>query len=128
MPPSGLGFLLKALREERKLSLRELAQLADVDHAYVHRLETGEREAPSDEMLGKLVRGLKAQKREADMLRFLAQYGQTTPGVVRFALEDPTVSFEEFTTLAGAVFRGTTDYASILKIIRRAQKEAEGGK
>lgn len=127
MPPSGLGFLLKALREERRLSLRELAQLADVDHAYVHRLETGEREAPSDEMLGKLVRGLKAQKREAEMIRFLAQHGQTTPGVVRFALEDPSVSLEEFSTLAGAVFRGTTDYASILKIIRRAQKESEGG-
>jgi transcriptional regulator with XRE-family HTH domain len=122
-----LGYLLRALREERKLSLRELAQLADVDHAYVHRLETGEREAPSEEMLGKLARGLKPQKREAEMLQYLAQFVQTAPGLVRFTLEDPSVSFQEFTTLAGAAFRGGVDYASTLKIIRRVQKEAEGG-
>ena len=128
MGQSALGVLLRTLREERKLSLREVSQLSDVDHAYVHRLETGEKESPSEEMIGKLVRGLKASKREADMLRYLAQHTETDPALVPFTLQDPAVNFAEFTTLAGAVFRGTHDYGTVLKIIRRAKKEAAGPK
>ena len=41
MPAPALGSVLRALREKRGLSLRELGQLAEVDHAYIHRLETG---------------------------------------------------------------------------------------
>ena len=33
MAEAALGFLLRKLREDRGLSLRELAQLAGVDHA-----------------------------------------------------------------------------------------------
>ena len=43
MPESALGFLIRFLREQRGLSLRELGRLAGVDHAYIHRLETGEK-------------------------------------------------------------------------------------
>lgn len=39
MPTSALGVWLKALRGD--LSLRELAQRSEVDHAYIYRLETG---------------------------------------------------------------------------------------
>jgi hypothetical protein len=32
---TGLGYLLQNMREERGLSLGELAQLAGIDHAYI---------------------------------------------------------------------------------------------
>src|SRR5205823_3947672 len=45
------GLLLESLREERGLSLRELGQLADIDHAYIYRLEAGDKESPSEDAL-----------------------------------------------------------------------------
>ena len=62
------GPLLRAMREERGLSLRELGRLTDIDHAYIHRLETGAKEAPSDEVIVKLTRALKADKQATDQL------------------------------------------------------------
>jgi len=59
---------------------------------------------------------------------YLAQHTETDPALVPFTLQDPAVNFAEFTTLAGAVFRGTHDYGTVLKIIRRAKKEAAGPK
>ena len=56
MPQTALGFLLRDLREERNFPYGKLAQLADVDHAYIYRLETGDKESPSDEVLSKLDR------------------------------------------------------------------------
>ena len=45
MPPqqTSFGILLARLRERRDLSLRELGLISGVDHAYIHRLETGEK-------------------------------------------------------------------------------------
>ena len=53
MAQSGLGLLLRKLRETRDLSSRELGQLADIDHTYVYRLETGEKQSPSEEQIGR---------------------------------------------------------------------------
>jgi len=46
MAQPALGLLLQHLREDRRLSLRELGQLAEIDHAYVYRLENGDKESP----------------------------------------------------------------------------------
>jgi transcriptional regulator with XRE-family HTH domain len=119
MADSALGLLLEHLRSERGLSLRELAQLAGVDHAYIYRLETGAKEAPSDEVLAKLVRALKAGKREADMLRYLAAHSETDPELVRHVVADKTIAYEVFAMVAGAAHRGTRpDYT---KLIARAR-------
>ena len=106
MAEAALGLLLRNLREERGLTLRELAQLAEVDHAYVHRLETGAKEAPSEEVLAKLIRALKAPKREAEMLKFLAGHTSTDAGLVAYVRQDQTVTFIEFTAAASMAFRG----------------------
>jgi transcriptional regulator with XRE-family HTH domain len=71
MAQNGLGLLLRKLREARGLSSRELGQLADVDHTYVYRLETGEKQSPSEDILGRLLRVLKAPAREVEMAQFL---------------------------------------------------------
>ena len=128
MAQPAFGFLLQRLREERRLSLRELGQLAGIDHAYIYRLETGDKESPSEEVLTKLLRALKASKREADMLRYLAEHPKVDSALVAHVLADPTVTYEIFCSVAGAAFRGTArpDYPKLIERVRRILQEENG--
>lgn len=63
-----LGQLLSYYREERGFSLRELATLSGISHAYIHRLENGEKEYPSQKTLKALTKALKLDKCQADTL------------------------------------------------------------
>ena len=127
MVQSALGFLLHALREQRGLSFRELGQLSDVDHAYVYRLETGDKEAPSEEVLSKLVRALKPGKREAAMLRYVSEHTDTDVGLVAYVLADGSVPLDVFTAAAGAVYRGNVrpEYPKLIERIRRILGEGD---
>ncbi len=128
MTQAALGFLLRNLREERGLTLRELAQLAEVDHAYVYRLETGAKESPSEEVLSKLIRALKAPKREAGMIRYLAANTATDAGLVAYVRQEAAVTFEEFAAAASMAFRGAgrPDYATRIERVRRFLTEDDG--
>jgi transcriptional regulator with XRE-family HTH domain len=121
MAQPALGLLLQKLREARGLSLRDLALLAGIDHAYIYRLETGDKEAPSEEVLSKLIRALKPGKREADMLRYVAGHTDTDAGLVAYVLGEPTVSMEVFSAAAGAVYRGSVrpEYPKLVDRVRR---------
>ena len=124
MPETALGRLLKDLRGERGLTLREVAQLGEVDHAYVHRLETGAKEAPSDEVLSKLSRALRPGSRDADIMKFLATHPAVDPELVDAVRKDPSVTFEEFQAATSMVSRGTRpDYPTLLARIRKFMKE-----
>jgi transcriptional regulator with XRE-family HTH domain len=124
MPETAFGYLLKYLREQRNLSLRELGRLAEMDHAYIYRLETGDKEDPSSETLDKLTRSLKPVKREADMLQFLAQSRETSPELVKLVLEDPAISFNVFTGVAGLAFRGKRpNYPELIARVRGWENE-----
>lgn len=127
MTQTAMGALLRFLRDERKLSLREVAQLAGVDHAYIHRLETGAKESPSEEVLGRLIRTLRAGRREAEMLRYLAAHTETDTRLVEHALEDPTITYEIFAAVAGAAFRGAVrpDYLKLIERVRRILSEED---
>jgi transcriptional regulator with XRE-family HTH domain len=120
VPDSALGFLLREMRNERGLNLREVGQLAEIDHAYVQRLETGAKGSPSDEVLRRLAKALKAPKREAEMLRYLAKHQDTALSLVEFVRGDPTVTFAEFRGLATFAHRGAVrpDYATNLRRLR----------
>ena len=128
MPESGLGVWLKGLRERSKLSLRELAQRSEVDHAYIYRLETGAKEAPSDEVVNKLIAALSATKREAEVFRFLASHPNSDVSMLNFVRDNPDVTFAEFHMLTTVVNRGARpDYATSLARIRRIlQEDADG--
>lgn len=125
MSQTAMGFLLRQLRDKRGLSLREVAQLADVDHAYIHRLESGAKESPSNAVLLKLIRTLKASGREAQMLHYLAEHTETDTELVTQTLSDSTVTYEIFASAAGAAFRGTTrpDYVRLIERVRRILEE-----
>lgn len=129
MAQPALGLLLQKLREGRGLSLRDLALLADTDHAYIYRLETGDKEAPSEEVLSKLIRALKPGKRDADMLRYVAEHSDTDAGLVAYVLENPTVSTDVFTAAAGTFYRGNArpEYPKLVERIRRILDEEKTG-
>ncbi len=127
MTQAALGFLLKILRARRGLSLRELGRLANVDHAYIYRLETGDKESPSPEVLAKLIKALKPDKREADILHYLSSHGDTATELVDLAINDPTISAEIFTAVAGMAHRGKrSNYTERIQLVRRILEE-EGG-
>ena len=128
MPESALGLWLRALREESKLSLRELGQRSDVDHAYIHRLETGVKEAPSEDVLSKLATALSATSRDGEVLRFLVTNATVDRGMLEFVRKDQTITRDELQMLTTMVNRGTRpDYATSLARIRRIMMEDDDG-
>lgn len=130
MPQTALGFLLEKMRLDREMTFREVAQLADIDHAYVQRLEKGDKAAPSDEVLAKLAKALKAAKRETEMLAYLTNNPDTAVSLIEFVRSDPSITFAEFRGLATFAHRGAArpDYATNLKRLRAMwADEAEDG-
>ena len=122
MPQTGLGVALRKLRERRTLSLREMSQLSSVDHAYVHRLETGEKTSPSEELLVKLLKVLKPTERDTEIMKWLATHTETNPALVEYVLDDESIGLELFTAAAGVRHRGDArpDPATLVARIKRA--------
>ena len=124
MSDTGLGVLLRNLRERRDLSVREVGQLSGVDHAYIYRLETGEKQSPSPEVLGRLLRVLKADARETEMAKWLAEH-ESNPEWVAHVLATPDLTAEMFEMGASIRHRGTArpDMATIEARVRKAFEE-----
>ena len=112
------------------MSFRDLALLSSTDHAYIYRLETGDKESPSEDVLSKIIRALKPGKREADMLRYVADHTDTDPGLVAYVLTDSSVTMREFSAAAGSVYRGAArpEYATLIERVRRilGEENADG--
>jgi transcriptional regulator with XRE-family HTH domain len=58
MPPKRLNTVLRALREKKGWSQRELAAKAETTGAYVAMLETGAKKNPSLDVLKRLAKAL----------------------------------------------------------------------
>src|SRR5580693_4487374 len=99
------GFALRHFREERTLSLRELSTLSGVDHAYIHRLEAGDKTAPSPDVLDKLSRGLKLTVHKRRVLELLAATGDMDRQLFELALDVPE-RFDLVKVAATMSFRG----------------------
>lgn len=123
MPESALGIWLKGLRDRRGMSLREVAEHSSVDHAYIYRLETGAKEAPSDDVVDRLMSALTTPKRDAEIFRFLVSHPNIDAKLIEFVRADPDISFDEFHMLTTVVNRGARpDYATSLARIRKFMK------
>jgi transcriptional regulator with XRE-family HTH domain len=127
MSQTGLGVALKTLRERRTLSLREIGQLSSVDHAYVHRLESGEKANPSPDLVEKLLRVLKPGERDAALVMWLVDHTEADPRLVEFALQAPSISIDIFSAAAGVRHRGNTrpDPATLIARIQRAFEDED---
>ena len=121
MNKNGLGIALRWLRNRRTLSLRELRKLSGVDHAYIHRLEKGEKFSPTDETIDKILRVLRASPREADIVRWLVAHPEADPNLVGFALNDQSVTIEVFSAAASVMHRGSgrPDPATLFDRVRQ---------
>ncbi|SPP66379.1 helix-turn-helix domain-containing protein [Nitrospira lenta] len=126
----GFGGLLERLRTEKGLSLRQLGQLADLDHAYVHRLETGEKADPSDDTVDSLIRALRPGERKARILKFLVQQ-PVDEDLLNYVLESSKVSIEDFESAARMRSRGRPigkdAWERVLEQIRKIRETMEGG-
>ena len=128
MSESALGIWLKGLREQLGLSLRDLAQRSGVDHAYIYRLETGAKEAPSNEVINKLVTALCPSNRDAEIIRFLGSNPNVDAKLVEFTRNNDAVTCAELRMLTTVVNRGARpDYSTSLARIRRIMSEEEDG-
>lgn len=125
MAQSGLGLLLRKLREARDLSTRELGQLADVDHAYIYRLETGEKQSPSEDVLARLLRVLRAGAREVEMAKFMTA-NEVNPDWVEHVL-GTDLTAEMFEMGASMRHRGGArpDMATIEARVRKAFEDED---
>lgn len=128
MPASALGIWLKNLRDNRSLSLRDVAQRSEIDHAYIYRLETGAKEAPSNDVINKLVSALALTERDEQILHFLASHPNIDAKLVEFIRADPNISYDEFHMLTTVVNRGARpEFATSLARIRRFMREDGDG-
>jgi transcriptional regulator with XRE-family HTH domain len=123
---SGLGAALRRLRERRTLSIRELGRLSEIDHAYIYRLEMGEKSSPSSELISTLLSVLKANARDAAIVKWLVDHPDAWKELVECVLDDPSVTLEEFTMAAGVRHRGNVrpTPATLIERIRRALRGA----
>ena len=125
MPASALGVLLRYLREKQGFSPAELAQFAEVDRAYVYRLETGEKESPSEEVLSRLIKVLKPEARHLEMLRFVAANPGVDPALIELVLNDPSITLDEFMPAATMRHRGNVrpDPKTVIERVRKYLKD-----
>ena len=124
---SGLGTALRKLRDRRTLSIRELGKLAEIDHAYIYRLEQGEKTSPSPELMAKLLSVLKTSARDSAIVKWLVEHAETWDELVEHTLDDPSVTIEEFTMAAGARHRGNArpTPSVLIERVRRALSDDE---
>ena len=95
----GFGDYIGRLRNEKRLSSRQLGQLADIDQTYIYRLEHGEEKYPSDDIVNTLILVLGPSKRKVRILKFLL----STPVdeyLLGQVLEDPEISLDDFESAA----------------------------
>jgi transcriptional regulator with XRE-family HTH domain len=123
------GEMLKHLREARKFTLRDLGKLSGIDHAYVHRLETGKKDTPSDDTLKALIKALKLDSREASILKALVDY-PAPDELVEFVLDEPQIEVADFQSVAAMSHRGARpktkeDWRRLLDMVREVRMEVE---
>jgi len=99
------GTALKFFRNERGFSLRDLGVLSKVDHAYIHRLEAGDKSSPSEDILQNLSKALKLNKRKFSICKILIDH-PVTEQLFEVILEDDERPIEVFQAAAQASFRG----------------------
>jgi transcriptional regulator with XRE-family HTH domain len=71
---SAVGNILKRLRTDRGLSLREAGKLADIDYTYLSRLETGQKTGLSRYSYDKLLTVYRPCYQDEMLLRLLTGY------------------------------------------------------
>lgn len=125
---SSFGVVLRELRETRQLSLRDLGALAEVDHAYIAKIERGDKEPPPEETFNRLVRHLKATAHQVAVLRFLRTSNAIDPALALHALTNTEATPDILAIAATVVHRGAArpSPADLVERARRAKRIMDG--
>lgn len=84
------GSTLKRFRLRAGLSQNALAKIVGINSSYLNRLESGEREAPTREVVTALARSLALTTEETD--RLYASTGQLPPSLQKLGPADSTIA------------------------------------
>lgn len=84
------GVMLRRRRQQIGLSQNALARLVSIDASYIHRLESGERDAPTRQVIEALARALVLTMAELDCLLFAAGY--VPPSLRQLGPNDSTIA------------------------------------
>lgn len=102
-----LAGFIASMRERKELSFRDLEKRAgDLDHAYIWRLEKGDRAAPSEDVVVRLSHALELDNRESDVFRLLAKSVTIENALYLLMLERKDIPWEDFEDVATMSFRG----------------------
>jgi HTH-type transcriptional regulator, competence development regulator len=100
------GDALKRFREDRGLSLRELDKLSGVNYAYIQRLESNEKVAPSDEKIDALCSALKLSAQRRELLRVLLTSPAVPDALFDAMLQHAAATVDAFIVASRVSFRG----------------------
>ncbi|EIU7167001.1 TPA: helix-turn-helix domain-containing protein [Pseudomonas aeruginosa] len=102
-----LAEFIATMRERKELSFRDLEKRAgDLDHAYIWRLEKGDRVAPSEDVVARLSQALELDDRECDVFKLLAKSITVEDSLYHLMLSRMDIPWEDFEDVATMSFRG----------------------
>ncbi|MGF6458047.1 helix-turn-helix domain-containing protein [Pseudomonas frederiksbergensis] len=102
-----LAEFIATMRERKELSFRDLEKRAgDLDHAYIWRLEKGDRAAPSDDVVMRLSQALELDDRQSDIFRLLAKSVTVENALYQLMISRIDIPWEDFEDVATMSFRG----------------------
>ena len=102
----GFGDALRLFREERGLSLRELGTLSGVNYAYIQRLESNDKTAPSEEKIDALSSALKLTAQRRGLLRALITMSPVPDALFEAMRQHPPATVDAFIVSSKVSFRG----------------------
>jgi transcriptional regulator with XRE-family HTH domain len=101
-----LAEFIAQAREQKELTLRQLQEKADnLDHAYISRLEKGERESPSEAAIEKLAKALQLSNRERQIMSLLAEH-EIEDNLYQIMMTRTDLSWDDLEPPATISFRG----------------------
>ena len=103
----GFGDALKRFREDRGLSLRELDKLSGVNYAYIQRLESNDRTAPSDDKIDALSGALKLSSQRKGLLRALLSAPPVPDALFEAMFQHSVATVDAFVIASRVSFRGS---------------------
>ena len=102
-----LAGFIATMRERKQLSFRELQKKSgDIDHAYIWRLEKGDRVAPSEEVISRLSHALELNERERNIFKLLSNSVNIEDTLYSLMLSRLDIPWEDFEDVATMSFRG----------------------
>ncbi|MEN5141219.1 helix-turn-helix domain-containing protein [Pseudomonas juntendi] len=102
-----LAGFIATMRERKELSFRDLERRAgDLDHAYIWRLEKGDRASPSTEVITRLSHALELDDREEAVFKLLARSVVVEDSLYHLMVTRPDIQWEDFEDVATMSFRG----------------------